>query len=127
MADIDHFKHINDQYGHAAGDEVLKQVSAIMKSMVREHDLMARWGGEEFIFYFDRMDAESTHSLIERIRLKIESSDIVYEDQVIPVTLTFGVCQKKAGQSLNDCINAADEALYEGKKSGRNQVVVNQK
>jgi diguanylate cyclase (GGDEF)-like protein len=126
MADIDHFKLINDQYGHAAGDEVLKQVSAIMKSMIREHDLMARWGGEEFIFYFDRMDATDTHQLIERIRLKIESSDIVFEDQVIPVTLTFGVCQKKAGQSLNDCINAADEALYEGKNSGRNQVVVNQ-
>ncbi|MFC3194007.1 diguanylate cyclase [Marinicella sediminis] len=126
MADIDHFKLINDQYGHAAGDEVLKQVSLIMKAMIREGDLMARWGGEEFIFYFDRMDAVSTQRLIERIRQRIEQSDIRYEGHLIPVTLTFGVCQQKAGQSLNDCINAADDALYQGKKSGRNQVVVNQ-
>jgi diguanylate cyclase (GGDEF)-like protein len=124
MADIDHFKLINDQYGHAAGDEVLRQVSQIMQAMIREDDLMARWGGEEFIFYFDRMDAENTERLIERIRQKIETSEISFEEQVIPVTLTFGVCQHKTGQSLNDCINAADDALYQGKKSGRNQVVV---
>ena len=124
LADIDHFKNINDEFGHTVGDEVLKRVGQTMLELIREDDLLARWGGEEFIFYFDHMNAEQTHNLIERIRQAVESTPIQFENHIIPVTLTFGICQRQAGMSLNDCINAADEAMYQGKNQGRNQVVV---
>ncbi len=124
MGDVDRFKNINDQYGHSAGDEILIQVSAIMKKLLRAEDLIARWGGEEFIFYFANKDADATSVLIERIRLAIETTQIQYQDHEIPVTMTFGICQRTVGMSLIDCINAADESMYQGKASGRNTVVV---
>ncbi len=124
LADIDHFKQINDRYGHNAGDEILKQVSQIMHDMIRHEDLMARWGGEEFIFYFENKDSAATMSMVERIRKAVENHEVQYLDHHIPVTLTFGVCQKLAGMSLIDCINAADAAMYSGKSQGRNQSVL---
>lgn len=124
LADVDHFKRINDKYGHNAGDEVLIQISFIMSNMVRSEDLIARWGGEEFIFHFANKDAETTAALVERIRNTIETTQIQHEDQLIPVTMTFGICQLNSKMSLDQCIQLADESMYQGKKAGRNQVVV---
>ncbi len=126
LADIDHFKHINDRYGHSAGDEILKEVSHVMRLLIRQEDLIARWGGEEFIFYFENKDSKATWALVERIRMAIESLEIKYLDHIIPITLTFGICQKQADMSLIECINAADTAMYSGKSQGRNRAVLYQ-
>ena len=122
MADIDHFKQINDQHGHAAGDLILIKVSSMMREMIRQEDMIARWGGEEFIFYFNGKSAKEILPMIDRIRETIENTDFIYADKIIPVTLTFGICQGQSGMSLNDCIIRADEAMYEGKALGRNAV-----
>jgi len=122
VADIDHFKLINDHYGHAAGDEVLKQVSQIIRSQLRNEDLVARWGGEEFIFYFENKDLKETAQLIERLRQQLQETKISYENFDIYVTFTFGICQVKSGMNLKTCTTKADEAMYRGKQQGRNQV-----
>jgi diguanylate cyclase (GGDEF)-like protein len=124
MADVDYFKLINDRYGHAIGDKVLVEVSALLNDMVREDDLMARWGGEEFIFFFSGKNAAKILSLVERIREAVETHQFNFDGQNIPVTITFGLCEFKQGMSLNECINAADEAMYVGKAEGRNAVKV---
>ncbi len=124
MADIDHFKQINDQFGHAAGDLILVKVSELMRKMIRQEDLIARWGGEEFVFYFEGKSAQEILPLIERIRTSIENSEFCYADKIIPVTVTFGISQSKPGMSLNDNMNKADEAMYEGKTQGRNAVKI---
>lgn len=126
MADVDHFKKINDQYGHSAGDEILVELGEIMKQVIRSEDLIARWGGEEFIFCFDNKTADQTLNLIERVRAAIAAETFSYQEQKVEVTMTFGICQKTPEMSLIDCINAADEAMYQGKSSGRNRVVISQ-
>ena len=103
---------------------MLIQISFIMSNMVRSEDLIARWGGEEFIFHFANKDAETTAALVERIRNTIATTQIKHEDQHIPVTMTFGICQLNSEMSLDQCIQLADESMYQGKKAGRNQVVV---
>ena len=124
LADVDHFKRINDNFGHNAGDDVLIQISFIMSNMVRSEDLLARWGGEEFIFHFANKDAETTAALVERIRSTIANAQIKYQNQDIPVTMTFGISQLSRTMSLDQCIQRADLAMYQGKRAGRNQVVV---
>ena len=124
LADIDHFKKINDAYGHLAGDKVLIDITKIMRSYVRQQDLVARWGGEEFIFYFDNKTPTETYNVIERIRIEIQETKIIYETDSIPVTCTFGICQIQTEMGLNECIKAADESLYIGKSKGRNTTVV---
>lgn len=124
MADIDFFKQINDQYGHAAGDFILVKVSQMMREMIREEDLIARWGGEEFIFYFEGKSVQQILPMIERIRETIEHTQFNYGEQDIPITLTLGICQNQPGLTLNDCIDRADEAMYEGKAQGRNAIRV---
>ncbi len=126
LADVDNFKKINDQFGHSAGDLILIELSVIMKKLTRNQDLVARWGGEEFIFYFNNKDAQETRVLVERIREEIAASELSYQGQNISVTMTFGVCQRFSGMTLIDCINAADESMYQGKSQGRNAVVVSQ-
>ncbi len=126
LADVDHFKKVNDRFGHCAGDHILIQLSLIMKKLIRDQDLIARWGGEEFIFYFNNKDAQETVLLVERIRKEVAASELSYQGQNIPVTMTFGVCQRIPGMTLIDCINAADESMYQGKSEGRNAVVLSQ-
>jgi diguanylate cyclase (GGDEF)-like protein len=124
LADIDHFKKINDVYGHLAGDQVLIDITKIMQSFIQKKDLVARWGGEEFIFYFHHKTPTETLEIIERIRIEIQNSKTVYSKDEIQVTCTFGICQIQAKMGLNDCIKIADESLYIGKSKGRNTAVV---
>jgi diguanylate cyclase (GGDEF)-like protein len=124
MADIDYFKQINDQYGHDAGDLILVKVGELMREMIRTEDMIARWGGEEFIFYFEGKSAKQVLPMIDRIRETIEKAQFKYADKIISVTLTFGICQSQQGMSLNDCIIKADEAMYAGKAKGRNAVII---
>lgn len=124
LADVDHFKNINDLYGHLAGDKVLIEITKIMRSFIQKQDIVARWGGEEFIFYFDNENPTETYNIIEQIRIEIQKSKVVYFRDEILVTCTFGICQIQTGMELNDCIKAADESMYIGKSKGRNITVV---
>ena len=121
MMDIDHFKHINDQYGHPQGDVVLQAVSKIIDQHSREEDVAARFGGEEFIIILDHCDAESAQDKAEKYRSLIEAA----RPGQIEVTSSFGVAQMNYdGETIDSLIKRADQALYKAKENGRNQVVL---
>jgi diguanylate cyclase (GGDEF)-like protein/PAS domain S-box-containing protein len=127
MLDIDHFKHVNDTYGHAAGDEVLRTVSAAIQTTLRSNDSVFRYGGEEFCILLSGIDIKSATSLAERVRKTIETQviDDSAEGHVIRVTASFGISSIKFGaENLSALIEAADAALYASKRSGRNRVTV---
>ncbi len=122
MGDIDFFKKINDTYGHDYGDEALKVVAEILKSSVRDGDVVCRWGGEEFLLLIigTRNDA---NAVAERIRETIEANVIKHKDKEIRFTMTLGVTSYMPGYKMETLIVQADENLYYGKEHGRNQVV----
>jgi len=122
--DIDHFKDVNDTYGHSCGDEVLKSVSHTIRGMLRKYDVIARYGGEEFLTLLPETDLEGAAIVAERFRKKIEDMTVVYGDITIKVTITLGVSLFDSGLGADKSIQMADKALYEGKESGRNKVVV---
>lgn len=123
LADIDKFKRINDTYGHDAGDAVLRTVAALLRESVRAQDTVARWGGEEMIFLLPETDAEDARVAVEKWRLAVEAAEVPVGDAVLRVTMTFGVSRFRPGESIEQCVNRADAALYTGKNAGRNQVV----
>ncbi|MEA3352773.1 MAG: diguanylate cyclase [Campylobacterota bacterium] len=118
--DIDHFKKINDTHGHLAGDEILKKLSLIVKSFLREEDLFVRWGGEEFVVLIENMGINSAQKKAEEIRKLIENT-LFYND--IPVTISLGVTQIIDDDTKDILIKRADNLLYKAKSSGRNCVV----
>jgi diguanylate cyclase (GGDEF)-like protein len=125
MLDIDHFKHVNDTYGHTAGDEVLRVVSAAIKAGLRGNDKLFRYGGEEFCVLLPGADIKSASRLAERVRGNIEAqvADGAAEGQGIRVTASFGLSSIKFGaENLPALIETADAALYESKRNGRNRV-----
>jgi two-component system cell cycle response regulator len=119
LIDVDHFKQYNDTYGHQAGDEVLRQVAQILSAHVREGDFVARYGGEEFVIVLPRADSESAVAVAERLREAVQSA----EWRLRPVTGSFGVaCARPDMETRQELIEAADQALYQAKKNGRNRV-----
>jgi diguanylate cyclase (GGDEF)-like protein len=128
MLDIDHFKPVNDTYGHLQGDVVLKNVANVFSSSIRNKvDIIARYGGEEFVILLPRTSLKSARAVVGRLHKAIENHpiDILESDEKMHVTVSVGlVClEKGADYSLDNIINAADKALYEAKKSGRNRIV----
>lgn len=124
MLDIDRFKAVNDSFGHAAGDEVIKAVANILTSVLRESDIKARIGGEEFAVVFVQTEYSAALLLAERLRHEIEQCTVVTEKAKINVTSSFGVCQLTGvSTSLENLLESADQALYSAKKNGRNRVV----
>lgn len=124
LADLDNFKMINDKYSHSAGDQVLINTAQIMKKLIDKEDMVARWGGEEFIIYLENKSNEQTYKKVEHIRNQIEKSQVIYKKHKISTTCTFGICHMLSSNSLNDCINSADESLYIGKSKNRNITIV---
>jgi len=122
MFDIDHFKKINDTYGHPAGDAVLKTVAARVKGCVRPYDILGRYGGEEFIVILSDATEHTALELSESIRSNIEDQPVAYDNLSISVTASFGVASSYRG-SLEMIQKHADEALYHAKQGGRNRVV----
>ena len=121
MADIDFFKSVNDTYGHAAGDQVIKGVADILKTSTRDGDLVGRYGGEEFCVVLPELDIEIAYRVAERIRAKVESS--TFAD--VHVTLSLGVSSLSQNpNNPSELVNNADKALYMAKKLNRNQVVI---
>ncbi len=124
LLDLDHFKQINDRYGHMAGDMILQGVAARMRTSLREVDILARWGGEEFIVLMPDTDLPTAIQAAERLRKFLSSKPYTAGQQKIPLTVTIGVTAIRPDCTrFRDAYNAADEALYRGKTSGRNQVV----
>jgi len=127
ILDIDHFKQVNDTYGHLAGDEVLREIAKILKTSVRSTDVPARFGGEEFIVLLPETDLQGGLKFAERIRKKIEEYTFKYKDKTIPVTVSIGVASGgcKDNNRLPDVIiGQADKALYKAKDTGRNRVCI---
>lgn len=125
MCDIDFFKHINDTFGHAAGDLVLQKVSQILKSALRETDIAGRVGGEEFAILLVQTPQEISFDVAERLRKSIENCPIYLEDGIntIPITVSIGVASPiYPYETLSSLMQRADQSLYQAKRSGRNQV-----
>lgn len=122
MTDIDHFKEINDSFGHDVGDRVLQGYSILLKKATRSEDLVARYGGEEFAILLALTDIHQAYALAERIRIKLSRSDLIGNGWV--VTASGGVSQLIGTEPLDAFIKRADNALYAAKASGRNQTVL---
>lgn len=121
IMDLDEFKMVNDRYGHLAGDRVLIEVTARLRSQMRSNDLFARFGGEEFIIFVSGGDERSACQVAERIRLCISDKKFYYENLVLEMTASFGVARIEG--DLEKAIKQADSALYQAKNNGRNRVV----
>ncbi|WP_462325329.1 GGDEF domain-containing protein [Desulfoplanes sp.] len=122
MTDIDHFKRVNDSFGHDAGDWVLKGYADLMQETTRNEDLVARYGGEEFIILLPFTGTPQAFNLAERIRTRLADSDFLANNY--SVTASFGLAEHTPGDSIEQTIKRADDALYRAKDTGRNQVVV---
>ncbi|MFH0827007.1 MAG: GGDEF domain-containing protein [Candidatus Omnitrophota bacterium] len=123
MADIDHFKEINDQYGHLVGDAILRDVTEVLKENIREIDFMGRYGGEELSIVFTETDTEDARYACERIRKAIESRSFRVYDEDLKVTLSLGLSTFPShAKEADTIIERADEALYQAKEQGRNRV-----
>ena len=123
MCDIDFFKKVNDQYGHQAGDYVLKIVAGIMKSTFRKTDVCCRYGGEEFLVILPSADYDSASRAADTLRRAVEAKEIIFDGTRIPVTISCGVSTFDIEtESVDNTMARADAALYEAKRSGRNQV-----
>jgi diguanylate cyclase (GGDEF)-like protein len=123
MADVDHFKSINDFFGHQAGDHALKCVSAQLKKLLRDSDHIARYGGEEFAIILPMTPLKDTLLTAERLRKSIESQKIIYDERSISVTMSFGIASFENNREIDveGFIKMADEALYDAKNTGRNK------
>ena len=124
FADIDHFKKVNDTYGHEAGDQVLKMVAKTLNSSMRAYNLLGRWGGEEFIGIVTHIDSEGLRILAKKLRVLVETSFLDYNGKMINVTVTIGGTMSRGNESMQSILQRVDELLYKGKKIGRNCIVV---
>ncbi len=122
LCDIDHFKNINDTYGHNMGDYVLTEVANILLENSRKTDLNFRWGGEEFLILLPDTELEGGIIVGEKIREKIEAFEFEYDGEQICATISLGVSEYEEEQIMTDCLKVADTHLYEAKNAGRNKL-----
>lgn len=123
LFDIDNFKDVNDVFGHLAGDQVLTRVAELLKTSVRNIDMVGRYGGEEFLAVLPETDAEAAVTMAERLRGTIENERFVYDDKTIQVTVCGGVAGYQSGMDANGLIKTADEGLLRAKRQGKNLVI----
>lgn len=124
MIDIDHFKKVNDCHGHPAGDAVIKQLAKTLKTNVRDSDIVARMGGEEFAILLPESSAEDAAKFADRVCHLIADTDCIYEGKKIQYTVSVGMSILQPAQNLEDLLGHADKALYQAKEYGRNRVCV---
>ncbi|MDO5126850.1 MAG: GGDEF domain-containing protein [Eubacteriales bacterium] len=123
ICDIDNFKQFNDTYGHECGDVVLKNIAQKFLLSTRKDDYVCRWGGEEFLFVLKNISQKDAHTITERIRINIANTEIQYNDEILHITMTFGVASSDEADNYDDLFKLADNRLYQGKNSGKNIVI----
>ena len=124
LLDLDHFKLVNDTYGHPAGDYVLKHTSSIVKEILRAQDLFARYGGEEFAVVLPETNSDNAYAIAEKVRARIHGTRYEFEATQIKVTVSIGIASLKPGfTGPEDLVSEADKNLYQAKNAGRNRVV----
>lgn len=124
IADLDHFKQVNDSYGHLTGDHVLKESVRRMNLALRPYDVLARYGGEEFLLILPGCDAVEGHAIAERVRDVLTCGGIEIQGSTLPVTCSIGISTFEPGATAEVLVKSADEALYVAKRTGRDRVVV---
>ncbi len=122
LIDLDLFKTINDEFGHDAGDAVLQQFAHLMQGVIRQSDVAARWGGEEFLVLLPNTSLLQALALAERLRAKVAATPFRFRDQKLPVTISAGVCSIAKAASIDDLLKQADLHLYSAKADGRNRI-----
>lgn len=123
LLDIDHFKVLNDTYGHDYGDIVLQKVASALQDSIRSMDKVARWGGEEFLVFLPETNKEQASHLAEKLRLAVSNIELTYQDKLLQVTVSLGVCEYNQQGEYKDMVKQADLGLYKAKETGRNKVV----
>jgi len=121
MGDLDHFKDLNDTFGHDAGDRALRQFARVMRSVLRSEDLVSRFGGEEFVLVFPGLEAEAAASALARVQEQLMI--VVANGTTPPFTVTFGLAHSEQAATLEELIRVADASLFQGKRLGRNRIV----
>ena len=124
VIDVDHFKLINDRHGHAAGDAVLHQFALEALGAIRSGDVLARWGGEEFVLLLADSHLPPARGGVERLRQRIEAATLLNSDPALRVTVSIGLTEYIAGEAISEALARADRALYRAKAAGRNRAVV---
>lgn len=124
--DIDHFKQVNDVYGHDVGDQVLRMVAHALRSTLRSFDFVGRWGGEEFIVVLPNINAEVLAMVSERCRLKVAEAVFQTEGRQLQVTISAGATLADSGEDMTSLVKRADELMYRSKRRGRNQVTLDE-
>ena len=124
MVDVDHFKQVNDNHGHQAGDRALVALGRVMTTEIPAHGFCGRWGGEEFVIALDDPDLQAARAVIERLLAAIRDMRVPVGDSSLSLTVSVGVALHKPGEALALTLNRADIALYDAKKSGRNSLGV---
>ncbi|QDZ29458.1 biofilm regulation diguanylate cyclase SiaD [Noviherbaspirillum sp. UKPF54] len=124
ILDVDHFKSINDEHGHEAGDKALVELARVIESSVREYDSCGRWGGEEFLIIMPEIGADEAVNMIERVHAAVGALRVRAGQAQICVTASFGIAERRQGESISETINRADAALYAAKHAGRDRYEV---
>ena len=124
LGDIDHFKRINDQHGHAVGDGVLRAIARVLREGVREVDHVARWGGEEFLVLLPGTELDEAQQVADRLRAAVGELADVDGRASVSLSITLGLAELQPGESIEQALRRADRALYDGKQAGRNRVVL---
>jgi diguanylate cyclase (GGDEF)-like protein len=124
LMDIDHFKAVNDNYGHMVGDHVIKTLSGLLREQLRPYDTICRYGGEEFLISLPNTDLARAEEILDRLRREIAAREIAFEQGDIRVTVSFGLASLDTRVPLAESVRRADEALYAAKAAGRNCIQV---
>ena len=123
LLDVDRFKGINDRFGHSQGDEILVRIADVLSAEIRSGDILARWGGEEFVIFLPETPCATAVAIAERLREKIAAMPLSDPFKGLELTVSLGAAENDRGnKSLDELISAADKYLYQAKEAGRNQV-----
>lgn len=123
IGDIDFFKKINDNYGHECGDEVLRSLAKVFKESMNGKGVVARWGGEEFIFIYENANGDEAKQKLAELQEAVKKTMILYDNRMVNVTMTFGLTEYDYERTLDENIGIADQRLYKGKNEGRDRIV----
>jgi diguanylate cyclase (GGDEF)-like protein len=124
LIDLDHFKQVNDRHGHGGGDGVLRGFAREALAAIRVADVLARWGGEEFVLLLSDAHLPLARGGVERVRLRVEAAALLDAEPALRITMSAGLTEHIAGESVSDALARADRALYQAKAEGRNRTVV---